>query len=213
METNLEEKHPYFNRRRRSIIRDFFRLTSIHGLPAITRSYNPKNLFCWSLIFILFFCVMLYFVTTSILLYFTYPTQTNVDTTIEYPILFPAVTVCNYASLRYDLLIGPFTNYMNSLGLIPSNTSAATILSNPNVMLFIEQFLINVVNKNESIADYVFNLNELLFSCLYNGLACNASDFVQVSPSSFFLYSLFPYSSNLVLIFEVRTLLYVQCED
>jgi hypothetical protein len=181
METNLELKHPYLNRRRRSIIHDFFRLTSIHGLPAVARAHNPRNLFFWSVIFCLFFIVMLYFVMTSILAFFTYPTQTNVDITVEYPMLFPAITVCNYAVIRYDLIVGPFLNYTNSIGLTSSNTSAAVDFSNPKVVAAVYEFLVDRLNKNQSVFNYLFDLNELLFSCTYNGLSCNASDFVQVS--------------------------------
>jgi hypothetical protein len=189
MEMNGEEKHPYLNRRRRSVIRDFFRLTSIHGLPAISRAYAPRHLFCWSLIFFLFVLVMLYFIITVILAYFTYPTQTNVDIVVEYPMLFPAVTVCNYAILRYDLLIGPFINYTNRLGLTSSNTSAAPDFSDPNVLLSIYQFLNDVVDNNGSVFDYAFDLKELLFSCKYNGLSCNASDFAKVN--FVYLFSIF----------------------
>jgi len=183
METNLELKHPYINRRRRSIINDFFRLTSIHGLPAVARAHNPRNLFFWSVIFCLFFIVMLYFVMTSILAFFTYPTQTNVDITVEYPMLFPAITVCNYAVIRYDLIVGPFLNYTNSIGLTSSNTTAALDLSNPNVYAALIDFIFEVLNEGDAMLNYVFDLNELLFSCTYNGLSCTASDFVQVSSS------------------------------
>ncbi len=134
MNDNLESKHPYRNRRRRSIVQDFFRLTSIHGLPAIARAYNPRNLLCWSFIFFCFFVIMLYFVIVSILAYFTYPTQTNVDIVVEYPMLFPAITICNYAGIRYDLVIEPLTKYMISIGLIPPNTSATLDLINPKVL-------------------------------------------------------------------------------
>jgi hypothetical protein len=192
MEANLEEKHPYLNRRRRSIILDFFRATSIHGLPAISRAYGPTNLFCWSLIFILFTVVMLYFVTIAILAYFTYPTQTNVDIVVEYPMLFPAVTVCNYAVVRYDLFIGLFINYTNSVGLTSSNTSATPDFSDPNVQNAINQFITDFLNKNENIIDFAFSLEELLFSCAYNGLSCSASDFIQVNfPYFFSIFSFF----------------------
>lgn len=134
MEDNLKSKHPYLNRRRRSIIHDFFRLTSIHGLPAIARAYNPRNLFCWSFVFFCFFVIMLYFVIVSILTYFTYPTQTNVDIVVEYPMLFPAITICNYAGIRYDLMVGLLTKYMNSIGPIPPDTSAPPNLSNSEVL-------------------------------------------------------------------------------
>ncbi len=187
MEDNLELKHPYLDRRRRSIIHDFFYQTSIHGLPAIARAYNQSNLLCWSVVFCLFFGIMLYFVITSILVYFTYPTQTNVDIVVENPMLFPAITVCNYAVIRYDLIIGPFTNYTNSIGLTSSNSSTVPDFSDSQVLTAFKQFIYDVLNDGDGMLNYVFDLNEILFSCTYNGLTCNASDFVQVSSSFFFL--------------------------
>ena len=192
MQSNLASKHPYFNRRRRSVIQDFFRLTSIHGLPAIARAYNPKNLFCWSVIFFLFFAAMLYFVIISILVYFTYPTQTNVDIVLEYPMLFPAVTVCNYGSIRYDLIIHPFINYTNSIGLTSINNSAAPDFSNPLVQYALDQFIINIVDEGKVNNEYLFDLNEFLVSCSYNDLLCSASDFVPVS--SFLIHYIFSLS-------------------
>lgn len=213
-DNNFEFKHPYVNRRRRSIIRDFFHETSIHGLPAIGRAYNQKNLCCWSVVFCVFFGVMLYFVITSILTYFTYPTQTNVDIIIEYPMLFPAITVCNYAVIRYDLIIGPFTNFTNSIGLASSNTSAALDFSNPTILAAFDKFIFNILNEGDTMLNYVFDLTELLFSCTYNGLKCNAGDFVQVSFS--FIFPIFSFFSfflfKIVRILELRTLLYIQCE-
>jgi hypothetical protein len=73
-----------------------------------------------------------------------------------------------------------------------------------------EKFIIEGLNDNINIVDVMFDLNELLFSCTYNGLPCNASDFVQVS--SFFTYSLsfsFPFFFYPVHILKVWSLLYV----
>ena len=181
MQGDSQEKHPYLRRRRQSVIRDFFRATSIHGLPAIARSHSSRHLAFWSLAFLLFFGIMLYFVVVSILAFFAYPTQTNVDIVVEYPMSFPAVTVCHYAGLRSDLFLGPFINYTIDLGLVSSNTSTEDVLKNPVLSFTIFQFLLDLVSRNRSIADHAFDLKELLFSCTYNDLPCNASDFVPVS--------------------------------
>ena len=181
MERISEEKHPYLRRRRQSVIRDFFRATSIHGLPAIARSHSSRHLVFWSLAFLLFFGIMLYFVVVSILAFFAYPTQTNVDIVVEYPMSFPAVTVCHYDSLRSDLFLGPFINHTNSLGRTSPNTSVDDFLKSPFALFSIIQFLVDGQNRNEVVSNYVFTLEETLFSCTYNDLPCNASDFVPVS--------------------------------
>jgi hypothetical protein len=134
---------------------------------------------------------MLYFVIISVLFYFTYPTQTNVNIVVEYPMRFPAVTVCSYAGVRYDLIIDAFINFTKSIGLTSANTSAPPDFSNPLVALAMDEFIIGILNEDKSIVDYVVDLEELLFSCTYNSLPCNASDFVQVS-FLLLLFTIFP---------------------
>ena len=192
MERMVEEKHPYLRRRRRSVIRDFFRATSIHGLPAIARGHSPTHIVFWSLAFLVFFGIMLYFVVVSILAFLAYPTQTNVDIVVEYPMPFPAVTVCHYAALRSDLFVGPLINYTVNLGLLSPNTSIEDALKNPILASTVFPFLLDLLDRKRDIAEYVFDLKELLHSCTYNDLPCNGSDFVPVSlnPSSVNLQSL-----------------------
>jgi hypothetical protein len=92
----------------RFIIRDFGLHTSTHGIPGIARSRSIHNRVFWTISFISYTGIMLYFVIEAILAYFQYPTQTSVTFSDEWPQAFPAVTICNYSPFRYDQFIGPY---------------------------------------------------------------------------------------------------------
>ena len=60
--------------RRRSIIQEFSLNTSTHGIPGIARSTSVINRVFWSIVFLVFTGVMLYFTIQAIRAYFEYPT-------------------------------------------------------------------------------------------------------------------------------------------
>lgn len=66
-------------RRPRSIMKEFSLNTSTHDLPGIARSESIHNCVFWSISFICFTGIMIYFVAEAILEYFKYPAQIDVD--------------------------------------------------------------------------------------------------------------------------------------
>ena len=161
--------------RRRSIIRDFSVNTSTHGIPSIARSHSIHNRLFWIVSTLIFTGVMLFFVTKSIMTYFTYPTQTSVTVVIERSQPFPAVSVCNYSPVRFDQFIGPFLNFTNSRNLTNTTDNSTITFQQANRIRDFFQFLFN---QGESVANYLFPLSTILLGCIYNGYDCNASDFV-----------------------------------
>ncbi|CAF2079938.1 unnamed protein product [Rotaria magnacalcarata] len=165
----------------RSIIKEFSLNTSIVGPSGIARSESIHNRLYWTVALISFTGIMLYFIVEAILAYFDYPTQTSVSVVFEWPQAFPAVTICNYASIRYDRFIGPFLNYTNALNL--TNTTDTTNFTVAQIN-YIDDFLIDVVNKGEPLNDYFFPLSGMMMSCSYNGVACTAANFTSfISPT------------------------------
>lgn len=161
--------------RRRSIVRDFSLNTSTHGLPGIARSESIHNRLFWAVSFLTFAGIMVYFVVESILAFFSYPTQTSVAVTVQRLQPFPAVSICNYSSIRFDTFIGPFINYTNYRHLTnTSDTSTITIYQYNYIRDFVQQ----VFYDNESAIPYLFPLNSMLMSCIYNGVRCNSNDFL-----------------------------------
>ena len=125
----------------RSIIRDFASNTSIHGLPDIARSQSKYNYIFWSTLLLSFAGVMAYFVIESIEIYFEYPTQTLVSIVAERSQEFPAVTFCNYTSIRSYTLNELFLNYTESLNTTNSNDASTFTVERSRVLLnfFIQQ--------------------------------------------------------------------------
>ena len=168
--------------RRRSIVREFALTTSTHGVPGIARSRSKLNGLFWTVSFLAFTGVMIYFVTQSIRNYFQYPTQTLVSIVLDQSAAFPAVTICNYSPLRFDLVIEPFLNDTNTRNL--TNIPGASRITLKDASS-IHNFLINRMNEGGSIRTYLFPLTSMLLKCEYNGMSCNASDFRSFLSSKF----------------------------
>ncbi len=129
-----------------------------------------------------FAAIMVYFVAEAILAYFGYPTQFNLDVVSEWPQYFPAVTICNSSPLRFDKFIQSFLNYTNSLNLTNSNdTSTLSSLQ----ATYISDFLINKINKNESLESMFYSPSSMLYICTYNSLPCSTADFISFTSSAY----------------------------
>ena len=168
--------------RRRSIVREFALTTSTHGVPGIARSRSKLNGLFWTVSFLAFTGVMIYFVTQSIRNYFQYPTQTSVSIVLDESAAFPAVTICNYSPLRFDLILGPFLDYAQAQNM--SNITNTTKFTSAEVDSIVD-FLINRLNANLSVRDYSFPLTSMLLKCDYNGIPCNSSDFRSFLSSAY----------------------------
>lgn len=164
-----------------SIIREFALNTSTHGLPGIARSESILNRIFWTVSFISFTGVLIYFVCHAILQYFTYPTNTVLSIVSQQSQQFPAVTVCNYSPYRVDLLMEAVQNYSASL-----NRTLSIDINNYNQseIEFVFNFIIDLVNQNNLSSDFMFSLKSLMVSCSYNGYSCTVNDFISfISPT------------------------------
>ncbi|UJR17382.1 hypothetical protein I4U23_004277 [Adineta vaga] len=170
--------------RRRSIIREFSLNTTAHGIPGIARSKSIPNRIFWTISTLVFTGILLYFVIESVKGYFSYPSQTLISSSQEWPLVFPAVTICNYSPLRFDLFMKPFLNYTNSLNLTNSND---TIRITRIQASYIRDFFQYKLNRGESLNEYFFSLSSMLISCFYNELKCSKDDF---TPFVSYLYGL-----------------------
>ena len=163
--------------RARSIVREFSLNTSTHGIPGIARSQTVTNRVFWTISTIIFAGVMTYFITESILNFFQYPTQVSIGV-VDDPIQsFPAVSICNYSPFRYDLFVDDFLNYTNT----PNATYSANLTLAERKVLQIQDFVRYKLNRNESVTQYFFTLDNLLIKCTFNDLECSKEDFISFS--------------------------------
>ena len=173
--------------RARSIIREFALNTSTHAIPGIARSQSMANRIFWSISFISFTGIMVYFIAKSIINYFEYPVQTGVAVFIEQPQIFPAFTFCNHGFFRYDKMIDEYVNYTNSKNI--TNTTASAPFT-PTQSLYLQDFLVEKINSGETVDDSLFTLDMMLIDCNYNSKQCNKADFISfISASYGFCYT------------------------
>ena len=159
-----------------SIVKEFSLNTSTHGIPGIARSQNWPNRLFWSIASLAFLGLMLFFIIKALLNYLTYPTQTSMEVVTRWPLIFPAVTLCNYFPLRYDQFIAPFLNYTNA-----TNWSDITDPSSfsPQLAGYIVPFVLDMLRQNLDITPLLFPLSAMLISCSYNGVPCTAANFTS----------------------------------
>lgn len=169
-----DEKKKY-HRRRRSIIREFSLNTSTHGLPGIARSESIHNRVFWTISFLGFTAIMIYFITKAILNYLEYPTQVNINIVSEWPQNFPAISLCNSSPFRYDRFIGSFLNYTNTMNWTRTQNASAIP---ENLMAYLTQFLVTELNANRSLDSIYYSLPSILRKCVYNAMPCSAADFI-----------------------------------
>ncbi|CAF4199792.1 unnamed protein product [Rotaria sp. Silwood2] len=165
--------------RRRSIIREFCLNTSTHALPGIARSESIHNRMFWSVSFIGFAGIMIFFIVKAVLAYFDYPTSMDVTYIREWPQYFPAFSFCNGSPLRYDQVMEPFLSYINAI-----NTNHTTTVNTFQIS-DLWNFLIYKSNRNESVEPFFFPLTSMLRSCTYNFQQCSAQDFIPFLSSSY----------------------------
>jgi hypothetical protein len=169
-------------RRRRSIVRQFCLNTSTHALPGIARSESLHNRVFWSISFVFFTGVMLYFIVQSIRSFFDYPTTIDVNIDNEWPQNFPAFSFCNAGGHRFDLFIDPFLNFTRTKNLSVSRDPSTWTTTES---LLIRTHIIDGINENRSFDRSMFALPDLLYRCRFNGDACSTSDFLRFYSSSF----------------------------
>lgn len=176
-----EKKDTNYRARRRSIVRDFFTNTSAHALPGIVRSQSTHNRIFWSISFIVFAGIMIYFLTKAILDYSEYPTKMDISLAEEWPQHFPAVSICNAQSSRLDYVIDPFLNYTRGLNLNVSNDTKTW----SSLSVHIRNFFAHKINHNESVISFFYTLPSILYSCSYNSVPCSPSDFISFTSSQY----------------------------
>ena len=125
---------------------------------------------------------MLYFIIKSIINYFNYPTQINVDIIREWPQYFPAFSICNACPFHLDQFLPAFLNFTYKFNLT-NDTNASTL--DPSLSPYILDFLVYEMNKNEALLSSLYPLASMLYQCTYNSVPCSVSDFVPFFSASY----------------------------
>lgn len=164
------------------IIREFSLNTTAHGLPGIARSNSLHNRIYWSIALLAFTGFMIYLIVQAVRAYLEYPTQMDLSVAPEWPQYFPAFSFCNAGGMRSDLFLGALLNYTNALNLTNSNDTSILL---PNQILSVANFVRDTVNANKSMEPYFYSLSSLLYSCQFNSVPCNETDFIPFMTATF----------------------------
>ncbi|UJR11174.1 hypothetical protein I4U23_015355 [Adineta vaga] len=148
----------------------------MHGVPGIARSESIHNRIFWSISFISFTIVMIYFVVKSILSYYEYPTQIDINIIREWPQYFPAVSICNAGPFRLDRFLEAFYNYTDRINATNTNNRSELPLS---MVDYIGSFVIDSINANQSLNPYFYSLSSMLYTCRFNSYPCTIDNFIS----------------------------------
>ena len=101
------------------VIGDFAEHTTAHGFANVKRSESWFGKGIWIIALLLAWAVCCFQLANNIVNYFGYPTTTSVTITHSSEAQFPAVTICNLNSIRYqemaDNTVYNYTNMANNL--------------------------------------------------------------------------------------------------
>ena len=178
---SIMQNEKIYQSRRRSIVREFFLNTSTHGLPGIGRSKNVYSCLFWSISFLTFTAIMIYFIAQATLTYYAHPTNIDIKITNDWPQYYPAVSICNSAPLLWDKFWEPFREYLETLNLT-DNIDNTTISSRQ--ASYIWSFVIEKLNRNESILPFFYPLSSMLVSCTFNSQQCSETDFIRFTSAT-----------------------------
>ncbi|KAK2176079.1 hypothetical protein NP493_686g00003 [Ridgeia piscesae] len=78
-----------------SVWRGFTDTTTSHGVPHVRRSVGVVKRFFWGMMTAVCVFILIYHLTSSCILYFSYETDVNVALVTRRQLTFPAVTICN----------------------------------------------------------------------------------------------------------------------
>jgi hypothetical protein len=171
--TSEDWVEPTKRSRRCSIIREFCSNTSAHALPGIARSQSKANRLFWIFSFIAFLGIMIYFVVSSILTYYTYPKQTNIEYPVPWPQAFPAVSICNAFPVRRDLIEKELLNFTNAASV--DQVSGEQMWS----------YMIGRSNNNQTMRPFFYALDTMLYKCAMNKNNCSSADFIPFESSQY----------------------------
>ena len=153
----------------RSIVIDYLLSTSTHGLHGVGRAHSIYNRLFWIMSFVIAIGLMFYFVVSSVLQYYAYPTQTNTEITLDRSMSFPAVTICNANPFRLDKINASLVHFFYRLH--PSNTTFDQNIANHLAYSLISD--LGNRNQTEELWSIGFQLSDMLLACTYNGMDCS----------------------------------------
>jgi len=161
-----------------SILADYLLTTATHGLRNIGGAYTKLHRAFWIITFLAAFGLMLYFVTSCVLQYVAYPTQTNIEIQADRDMAFPAVTVCNSNAHRTDTMTAALVAYAQRIGI---NASSLTAVELEELAI---PLLVDLFNRNQSaeLSNIGFQLENFLLDCSYNGINCSSNFVGSLSP-------------------------------
>lgn len=188
-EQALEARMDEWEKNRLSFqVKEWAERTSIHALPNIASNDNKIVKVIWVLFLIVFTGLNIYFVSSTVLEFFEFKTDTLIVLEREAEFEFPTITFCNlqicgfndYDFAKYldkykqeeQNKFGTSQNDIIDKKLREDNTKTSFFLAKE---IFLRQHpdddLNNILNKNAT------SINKMLISCTFGGEDCDENDF------------------------------------
>lgn len=169
----------------KSTVKSWCKRTTTHGFENISSQRNAFVRAAWIIATLVSFGYMTASLVQYMQLYYHYNVVVKYENVIDAPASFPAVTFCNLNP--FDLASDASTGKYISQVLKNHNLSAISILNGKQNSTQIADRASAILKSNvvadsrwlnaSEIENLGYSLDQMLISCYFNGIECNASDF------------------------------------
>lgn len=157
--------------------------TTTHGIDHIFKRHHPFIRFVWTVCFLASIGVCAYMITISIMNFFEYETVTKSEQIYLVSTDFPAVTICNVNPFMTNVSVDFFKSIIKQTSVVTgiNYDSFFDKMSAADLALFWYLSGTNALNPNLTDTfrkSLGYQIDDILYSCMYNLKKCTADDFV-----------------------------------
>lgn len=156
------------------IFEEFCLNSSTHGISSIYRTKTTLKLL-WIFSTLASGSLCFYMIATSLLEYFSFPVNTNIEIINETPALFPTVSVCNLNSFKTD------DSFVNSYlwDILNKTNIDQAKQTHPDLRITLSNKILQQnMSQNEMRTLFGWQMEDMIFHCKFNGYPCKyALDF------------------------------------
>ncbi|CAD5214737.1 unnamed protein product [Bursaphelenchus xylophilus] len=146
------------------ILRDFAQWTSTHAVPHMAMADKVWIFLFWTVVFIAYLIIMIFFIYTSIVKFLDYPTDLT-SRLFSAKQTFPCITICNQNPWKLSNVQGtPLENLVSSFGTLDYGNRSS-------------QLLRHLFRTNGSIG---YSFDDLMIRCEFLQEPCNFTDNMNI---------------------------------
>jgi hypothetical protein len=171
----------------KNLLHGWLQETSLHGIPKIYRTESHVTKVYWSIFVFISMAFSLYFIYVSIYSYLLYSVVSQTNIVRQPSILFPVVTVCSKQSYKLSSNASSPVNKIRNLALemnLKMFEEFANSSTDLNTLELYYEYLGTYLASQQNFSkteqmNVLYNINEMLIKCSFNGHRCLASDFQE----------------------------------